>query len=274
MTKNKVQECSDCVNFDWCEPVDVSAGSNCEHYQQTANNKTEGETTMSKEYLAGLTVEELRKMCKENGLPQQEKGKKFTKTELVDRLAEKLIDTANEIEEMAAELKECGETETAVSDNKTDSVAKSAEKPQNSDPTFESIVARYSKRKPQWVYDECLQVDCIILFVHKYETLSGTTRERLRKAKVTSIDRENEKVTLQLLLGDTVEICFDEILYIGKLTNDNGWERWIFPSDIKCFMRNNRTETGRETIKHAFEAMNTVFCGESESADADSETWG
>lgn len=198
-----------------------------------------------REELEGMTVEDLRKLCKEKGVARQEGGRKLRKAELIEKLMETVVSEPCETEDQK-KSEEKLKTEEKKMPKQEKKVGKKkgwifyAE-------TLEEIEQRYLYRRAQWVYDMRLIPGCVVYFVHYITTKSGKYIKKLRTARVKSIDREKEKVYAEMMFGEEVVLGYDELIYIRQ------WdEKGVLPKDLHNFMRKQRTERSMEQIYEKF----------------------
>lgn len=189
--------------------------------------------------LESLTVEGLRKLCKEKGIARQEGGRKLRKAELLEKLLE------------VAALESC--------EQERPEQEKAEEKPKHERKvgkkkgwifyaeTLEEIEQRYLYRRAQWVYDMRLIPGCVVYFIHYITTKKGKYIKKLRTARVKSVDREKEKVYAEMMFGEEIVLGYDELIYIRQ------WdEKGTLPKDLHNFMRKQRTERSMEQIYEKF----------------------
>ena len=112
-----------------------------------------------------MKIAELKQESRNRGLTLESKGHKFTKQELIDRL------NAYENEDDKAWVETKGfETETL----ETEEVKTSTEETEERKfATLEEIEMKYGSRKEQRIYDNVLQVGCMICYVRFIETKHG-----------------------------------------------------------------------------------------------------
>ena len=204
-----------------------------------------------------MTVKELREEMGRRGLPKQENGKKFTKSELIERLTAYDADVQKEINKADQEVKQ---TEPDVNiDDEPREGEKEAEKEEQKDDdyivyakTLAEIEQKYGNRKKQKIYDNELKVGSYVVFVHYVEARNGNIYKKLRTAKVVGINRKKELVRIVTLLGTEMELHFEELLYIkGSAKNCS------YPKDITMYLKEQRTEKGKVIINERF-AEDTV----------------
>lgn len=153
-----------------------------------------------------MKVAELKQESRNRGLTLESKGHKFTKQELIDRL------NAYENEDDKALVETQGfETETL----ETEEVKTSAEETEERKfATLEEIEMKYGSRKEQRIYDNVLQVGCMICYVRFIETKHGKLLKKLGSAKVVGVNRKKELVRVQTPVGEEKELTFDELVFI------------------------------------------------------------
>lgn len=176
-----------------------------------------------------MKVAELKQESRNRGLTLESKGHKFTKQELIDRLnayenetdeawietksktkVEKQQATSNEDDEALVETQGF-ETETL----ETEEVKTSPEETEERKfATLEEIEMKYGSRKEQRIYDNVLQVGCMICYVRFIETKHGKLLKKLGSAKVVGVNRRKELVRVQTPVGEEKELTFDELIFI------------------------------------------------------------
>lgn len=164
-----------------------------------------------------MKVAELKQQSRNRGLTLESKGHKFTKQELIDRLnayenesiVEKQLETSiDEDEEALVETK-------AEEPVKTEEVKTSTEETEERKfATLEEIEMKYGSRKEQRIYDNVLQVGCMICYVRFIETKHGKLLKKLGTAKVVGVNRKKELVRVQTPVGEEKELTFDELVFI------------------------------------------------------------
>lgn len=176
-----------------------------------------------------MKVAELKQETRNRGLTLESKGHKFAKQELIDRLnayenetneawietksktkVEKQPAPSNEDDESWVETKGF-ETETL----ETEEVKTSPEETEERKfATLEEIEMKYGSRKEQRIYDNVLQVGCMICYVRFIETKHGKLLKKLGSAKVVGVNRKKELVRVQTPVGEEKELTFDELVFI------------------------------------------------------------
>ena len=219
--------------------------------------------------LSGFKVKDLKALSREKGLKLEHKGHKFTKQELIDNLIEFYKNEEKESEEEKADVVEAIEVveETQTQDDEEaweEEKEETTEKEQETEnkyrgiyaTTLKQIAEKYSYEKPQWVYDEVLQIGSTIAFIHYVEAKDQNVYRKLRFAKVVGIDRKQRLVKVQTFYGTEVKIGFDELLFIVS-KNDTANS---FPKDIRNYIKGHRTKQGRRDIHDRY--INSSKCEE------------
>lgn len=229
--------------------------------------------------LSNLKVKDLKALSREKGLKLEHKGHKFTKQELINNLVEfykneeKEVNEDNSKEEEKADVVEAIEAvaevveETKTQDDEEaweEEKEEATEKEQETEnkyrgiyaTTLKQIAEKYSYEKPQWVYDEVLQVGSTIAFIHYVEAKDQNVYRKLRFAKVVGINRKQRLVKVQTFYGTEVKIGFDELLFIVS-KNDTANS---FPKDIRNYIKGHRTKQGRRDIHDRY--INSNKCEE------------
>lgn len=225
--------------------------------------------------LSSLKVKDLKALSREKGLKLEHKGHKFTKQELINNLVEfykneeKEGAEDNSKEEEKADVVEAIEAvvevveETQAQDDEEaweEEKEETTEKEQEAEnkyrgiyaTTLKQIAEKYSYEKPQWVYDEVLQVGSTIAFIHYVEAKDQNVYRKLRFAKVVGINRKQKLVKVQTFYGTEVKISFDELLFIVS-KNDTANS---FPKDIRNYIKGHRTKQGRRDIHDRYISSN------------------
>lgn len=219
--------------------------------------------------LSNLKVKDLKALSREKGLKLEHKGHKFTKQELIDNLVEFYKNEEKEGEEDNSKEEEKADVveETHAQDDEEaweEGKEEATEKEQETEnkyrgiyaTTLKQIAEKYSYEKPQWVYDEVLQVGSTIAFIHYVEAKDQNVYRKLRFAKVVGINRKQKLVKVQTFYGTEVKIGFDELLFIVS-KNDTANS---FPKDIRNYIKGHRTKQGRRDIHDRY--INSNKCEE------------
>lgn len=143
-----------------------------------------------------MKVAELKQESRNRGLTLESKGHKFTKQELIDRLN----DYENETDKAWVETEEVKKSTEETEERKF--------------ATLEEIEMKYGSRKEQRIYDNVLQVGCMICYVRFIETKHGQLLKKLGSAKVVGVNRKKELVRVQTPVGEEKELTFDELVFI------------------------------------------------------------
>lgn len=223
--------------------------------------------------LSSLKVKDLKALSREKGLKLEHKGHKFTKQELINNLVEFYKNEEKEVEEEKADVVEAIEAVAEVVEEtqaQNDEEAWEEEKEETETKeqetenkyrgiyatTLKQIAEKYSYEKPQWVYDEVLQIGSTIAFIHYVEAKDQNVYRKLRFAKVVGINRKQKLVKVQTFYGTEVKIGFDELLFIVS-KNDTANS---FPKDIRNYIKGHRTKQGRRDIHDRY--INSSKCEE------------
>lgn len=193
-----------------------------------------------------MTVKESKEESRKRGLTLENKGHKFTKPELIERLTKwGETDCIKEVES-CAECEEVPCENTPKVETKEDGYIVYAK-------TLEEIEQKYGNRKKQEIYDNELKVGSYVVFVHYVEARNGQIYKKLRTAKVVGVNRKKELVRIVTLLGTEKELSFDELLYIkGSAKNCS------YPKDIAMYLKEQRTEKGKVLINERFAENNVA----------------
>ena len=229
--------------------------------------------------LSSLKVKDLKALSREKGLKLEHKGHKFTKQELINNLVEfykneekegaednskeeEKADVVEAIEAVAEVVEEtqAQDDEEAWEEEKEETETKEQETENKYRgiyaTTLKRIAEKYSYEKPQWVYDEVLQVGSTIAFIHYVEAKDQNVYRKLRFAKVVGINRKQKLVKVQTFYGTEVKIGFDKLLFIVS-KNDTANS---FPKDIRNYIKGHRTKQGRRDIHDRY--INSSKCEE------------
>lgn len=166
-----------------------------------------------------MKVAELKQESRNRGLTLESKGHKFTKQELIDRLnayenevVEKQPEPSNEDDEAWVEAKSETKVEKPVETKEVKTSTEETEERKFA--TLEEIEMKYGSRKEQHIYDNVLQVGCMICYVRFIETKHGKLLKKLGTAKVVGVNRRKELVRVQTPVGEEKELTFDELVFI------------------------------------------------------------
>ena len=210
-----------------------------------------------------MKVAELKQESRKRGMTLEKNGHKFNKTELIERLKERdrmeEQDIKNDINKA---IVEAGEDESWNPQKVEQKKVEKEEKKKvyrvyNKDTyikfaeTLEQIEKKYSVRKQDKIYDNELQVGSFVVFVHYVEAANGNIYKKLRTAKVIGVNRKKELVKVETFLGTQKTLSYDELLYIKAGTREA-----TYPKDISVYLRNQRTEKGRELINDRYTEKN------------------
>ena len=227
--------------------------------------------------LSNLKVKDLKALSREKGLKLEHKGHKFTKQELLNNLVEyykneekevnednskeEKADVVEAIEAVAEVVEETQAQDEEAWEEEKEETTKKEQETENKyrgiyATTLKQIAEKYSYEKPQWVYDEVLQVGSTIAFIHYVEAKDQNVYRKLRFAKVVGINRKHRLVRVQTFYGTEVKISFDELLFIVS-KNDTANS---FPKDIRNYIKGHRTKQGRRDIHDRY--INSSKCEE------------
>lgn len=171
-----------------------------------------------------MKVAELKQESRNRGLTLESKGHKFTRQELIDRLNayenESIVEkqpepSVDEDEEAWVETK--AETKVEESVVAEDVKTNKEETEKREVATLEEIEMKYGSRKEQRIYDNVLQVGCMICYVRFIETKHGKLLKKLGTAKVVGVNRKRELVRVQTPVGEEKELTFDELVFIRDI---------------------------------------------------------
>lgn len=170
-----------------------------------------------------MKVAELKQESRNRGLTLESKGHKFTKQELVDRLnayenesiVEKQPEPSADEDEAWVETKTETKIEEPVVAEEVKTNTEETEKREVA--TLEEIEMKYGSRKEQRIYDNVLQVGCMICYVRFIETKHGKLLKKLGTAKVVGVNRKRELVRVQTPVGEEKELTFDELVFIRDI---------------------------------------------------------
>lgn len=196
-----------------------------------------------------MTVKELREESRERGLTLESKGKRFTKAQLIERLLkwekeqedinsdiQKAIDEAGE-EPKCEDMKSCKDCSNSPCENTPE--IKEVKGNKFFATTIEEIEQKYSGEKPEWVYEEELQIGSMVVFVQYVSALNGWIGKKLRTAKVVAINRKKQLVRVETILGIELELRYEDLLYILK-DYRRGFRN--YPLDINIYLKKQRME--------------------------------
>lgn len=170
-----------------------------------------------------MKVVDLKQESRNRGLTLESKGHKFTKQELIERLnayenesiVEKQPQPSIDEDEAWVETKTETKVEESVETEEVKTNTEEAEKREVA--TLEEIEMKYGSRKEQRIYDNVLQVGCMICYVRFIETKHGKLLKKLGTAKVVGVNRKRELVRVQTPVGEEKELTFDELVFIRDI---------------------------------------------------------
>lgn len=202
---------------------------------------------MSKKY-EEMMVKELREESRKRGLTLEHKGRKFTKSELIERIRNNDVDLIEEDDkhDIQKAIDEAGQPEPMNDDNEAWGEDTKPEKPEGYiqfATTLNEIEEKYGNRKKQTIYDNELKAGSLVVFIHYVEAKDGNIYKKLRTAKVVGVNRKKELVRVVTLLGTELELSFSQLLYI------RGYGKYsTYPKDITTYLKGQRTEKGKVLI--------------------------
>lgn len=196
-----------------------------------------------------MTVKELREESRERGLTLESKGKRFTKVQLIERLTkwekeqedinndiQKAIDEAGE-EPKCEDVKTCKDCNNSPCENTPE--VKEIKGNKFFATTIEEIEQKYGREKPEWVYEEELQIGTTVVFVQYVSALNGWMGKKLRTAKVVAINRKKRLVRVETFFGTEFELRYEDLLSINR-EDEQGFKN--YPLDIRIYLKKQRME--------------------------------
>lgn len=181
-----------------------------------------------------MTVKELREESRERGLTLESKGKRFTKAQLIERLIKWEKEQEDINSDIQKAIDEAGEKPKELNNFKENKPNKPLVMI-----TLEDIERKYSVKKPEWVYEEELQIGSMVVFVQYVSALNGWIGKKLRTAKVVAINRKKQLVRVETILGIELELRYEDLLYILK-DYRRGFRN--YPLDINIYLKKQRME--------------------------------
>lgn len=219
------------------------------------------------------TVEQLRKEMRRRELPQQENGKKYNKTQLIEKLEENdraksgvADDETNKttvVEKALRAAKQLQDAEDALAG------AEGPENTQNTGNWFEAkegwvssfwswdnrfdeeahardlevLREKYVGKTPEWVFTDRLKPGVFVAYIK--ELPEG--KSRMRTSKVVGVNRAKRMVKVETYVGEINVVQYEEIMFV----NDKKGHR-KFPRDIRVHMGRTRSprEAERMRIEH------------------------
>lgn len=180
-----------------------------------------------RQQLVGMTVEELRKMCKENGISYYEGGKRLAKGPMIDKIMESTKEVATN----------AGEEIIKKSVKTNDKAGKKVEQPVK---TAEELAAEEERRKENKLkYIENAKVGTIVAF----KTETGKTISAMILKKST----KRRKFKLVTKYGAEFIIGWDEVIWVR--TN----KRW--PKGVYLLFQKNLKKKAEEAEKDGSEEI-------------------
>ena len=187
-------------------------GVKCKHSEEKKGRKE-----MKRNYKE-TTVTELRAETRQRGLPQQKNGKKFVKTELIERLEQ------DDLKFGASEE----DRETKKKWEKPEVVITKAEEKQEI--TIEQVTSEITKLQDKLsgtATKEDIQIGSFVVFVKYTERKGRSVIKRLLAGKVIEIDRKNEIVKVETPVGVCYTMSYASLLFCKRPD-----DRKRFPDEI------------------------------------------
>lgn len=170
-----------------------------------------------------MTVEELRKMCKERGVSYYENGKRLAKGPMIDRLFEAMGEVSTD------------EQPVEKSTKKNDKKAKQSKQPIKTEEENTAEEAERLERKKKYV--EQANIGTIIAF----KLPSG----KVISAAITRKSTKSRKFMVETKYGVEYKISFDDVLWVR--TNKR-WPKGIYLLFKQNIKKAEVTEDGEEEI--------------------------
>lgn len=209
------------------------------------------------------TVEQLRKEMRRRELPQQENGKKYNKTQLIEKLMEddktrtEMWDDKEgsrvTVEEAAANMAEQLANVVIVTENTQNTDRKKwvpsfwswdgKFNKEEHDEDLKRLKEKYEGSTPEWVFDDRLKPGVFVAYIK--ELPEG--KSRMRTSKVVGVNRAKRMVKVETYVGEINVVQYEEIMFV----NDKKGHR-KFPRDIRVHMGRTRSprEAERMRIEH------------------------
>lgn len=182
---------------------------------------------------SGMTVEELRQEMRSRGLPRQENGKKFNKTQLIEKLKENDKETEQTAEESTEESGKWlpdfwREDGTFDEEEHTKSL--------------ENLRELYEGRTPRWAFDYKLKPGSYIAYVQ-----SRNGKDRLRTAKVIGVNRTKRLIKAERYVEEYDIVPYEKVMFI--VDREKGG---TFPHVIRTHMARTRTPEQKERLRKLY----------------------
>ena len=165
-----------------------------------------------------MTVTELRAETRQRGLPQQKDGKKFAKTELIERLEQDDLKFGASEEENKTK-KEWKKPEIVIT--------KEEEKQEVTIEQVTSEITNLQDKLSGTATKEDIQIDSFVVFVKYTERKGRSVIKRLLTGKITEIDRKNEIVKVETPVGTCFTMSYASLLFCKRPD-----DRKRFPDEI------------------------------------------
>ena len=180
------------------------------------SEEKKGRKEMKRNYKE-MTVTELRAETRQRGLPQQKNGKKFVKTELIERLEQDDLKFGAEEER---ETKKKWEKPEVV-------ITKVEEKQEVTIEQVTSEITKLQDRLSGTATKEDIQIGSFVVFVKYTERKGRSVIKRLLTGKVIEIDRKNEIVKVETPVGICYTMSYASLLFCKRPD-----DRKRFPDEI------------------------------------------
>lgn len=181
------------------------------------SEEKKGRKEMKRNYKE-MTVTELRAETRQRGLPQQKDGKKFAKTELIERLEQDDLKFGASEEENKTK-KEWKKPEIVIT--------KEEEKQEVTIEQVTSEITNLQDKLSGTATKEDIQIDSFVVFVKYTERKGRSVIKRLLTGKVIEIDRKNEIVKVETPVGICYTMSYASLLFCKRPD-----DRKRFPDEI------------------------------------------
>ena len=239
--------------------------------------------TKIRELLQAMKVSELKRESHERGLTLEKNGKKFTKAQLIEQIVQHDLKDGKVEEEKEMHTEKNHGKGMSLEDLKSFKVEESEQQEVEFETeelekskavygtTLEQLVEKYSKEKPQFVYDEILKVGAFVVFVQTVEAKNGNYYDKLRKAKVIGVNRNKRLVKVETAMHVVLIVPFEALLCIAE--NEDA----RIPKDVNDYLYQQRKENRdfkRQRSKKHYNTRWENFRDRDENKDTDDEAWG
>ena len=184
------------------------------------SEEKKGRKEMKRNYKE-MTVTELRAETRRRGLPQQKNGKKFVKTELVERLEQNdmKFGVSEEENKIKKEKKEWKKPEIVIT--------KEEEKQEVTIEQVTSEITKLQDKLSGTARKKDIQIGSFVVFVKYTERKGRSVIKRLLTGKVIEIDRKNEIVKVETPVGVCYTMSYASLLFCKRPD-----DRKRFPDEI------------------------------------------